>query len=88
MRQIGVSYRRWKSKDIDFLGLLRNIKCIPLKDLLLATRSLFSLKNLVLIFKIFTRKPGPEKIIGAKFETTKQIDIKAFADDIRLRATS
>ena len=88
LRQIGVSYRRWKSKDIDFLGLLRNIKCIPLKDLLLATRSLFSLKNLVLIFKIFTRKPGPEKIIGAKFETTKQIDIKAFADDIRLRATS
>ena len=84
LRQIGVSYRRWRSKDIDFLELLRNVKCIPIKDLLLATISLFSLKNIVLILKIFTRKPGPEKIIGAKFETAKQIDIKAFADDIRL----
>jgi glycosyltransferase involved in cell wall biosynthesis len=88
LRQIGVSYRRWRSKDIDFLGLLRNIKCIPIKDLLFATSSLFSIKNIVLIVKIFTRKPGPEKIIGAKFETTKQIDIKAFADEIRLRAYS
>ena len=84
LRQIGVSYRRWRSNDIDFLELLRNVKCIPIKDLLLATSSLFSLKNIVLILKIFTRKPGPEKIIGAKFETAKQIDIKAFADDIRL----
>jgi glycosyltransferase involved in cell wall biosynthesis len=88
LRQIGVSYRRWRSRDIDFLGLLRNIKCIPIKDLLLATNSLFSIKNIVLIVKIFTRKPGPEKIIGAKFETTKQIDIKAFADEIRLRTYS
>jgi hypothetical protein len=84
LRQIGVSYRRWRSKDIDFLELLRNVKCIPIKDLLLATSSLFSLKNIVLILKIFTRKPGPEKIIGAKFETAIQIDIKTFADDIRL----
>jgi hypothetical protein len=86
LRQIGVSYRRWRSREIDFLGLLRNIKCISIKDLLLATSSLFSIKNIVLIVKIFTRKPGPEKIIGAKFESTKQIDIKAFADEIRLRA--
>jgi glycosyltransferase involved in cell wall biosynthesis len=84
LRQVGVSYRRWRSKDIDFLGLLRNIKCIPIKDLLLAIRSLFSIKNIALIFKILTRKPGPEKIIGAKFETTKQIDITAFANDIRM----
>lgn len=84
LRQIGVSYRRWRSRDIDFLGLLRNIKCISRKDLLLAIRSLFSIKNVVLIFKILTRKPGPEKIIGAKFETAQQIDIKGFADDIRL----
>jgi glycosyltransferase involved in cell wall biosynthesis len=84
LRQIGVSYRRWRSKDIDFLGLLHNIKCISIKDLLTATSSIFSLKNIVLIFKILRRKPGPEKIIGAKFETVKQIDIKAFADDIRL----
>ena len=84
LRQIGVSYRRWRSRDIDFLGLLRNIKCIPRKDLLLAIRSLFSIKNIVLIFKILARKPGPEKIIGAKFETAQQIDIKGFADDIRL----
>ena len=84
LRQIGVSYRRWRSRDIDFLGLLRNIKCISRKDLLLAIRSLFSIKNVVLIFKILTRKPGPEKIIGAKFETAQQIDIKSFADDIRL----
>ena len=84
LRQIGVSYRRWRSRDIDFLGLLRNIKCISRKDLLLAIRSLFSIKNIVLIFKILARKPGPEKIIGAKFETAQQIDIKGFADDIRL----
>ena len=84
LRQIGVSYRRWRSKDIDFLEVLRIIKSIPIKDLLLATSSLFSVKNIVLIFKIFARKPGPEKIIGAKFETAKQIDIKGFADDIRL----
>ena len=84
LRQIGVSYRRWRSRDIDFLGLLWNIKCISRKDLLLAIRSLFSIKNVVLIFKILTRKPGPEKIIGAKFETAQQIDIKGFADDIRL----
>lgn len=84
LRQIGVSYRRWRSRDIDFIGLLRNIKCIPRKDLLLAIRSLFSIKNIVLIFKILARKPGPEKIIGAKFETAQQIDIKGFADDIRL----
>ena len=84
LRQIGVSFRRWRSRDIDFLGLLRNIKCISRKDLLLAIRSLFSIKNVVLIFKILTRKPGPEKIIGAKFETAQQIDIKGFADDIRL----
>ena len=84
LRQIGVSYRRWRSRDIDFLGLLRNIKCIPRKDLLLAIRSLFSIKNIVLIFKILARKPGPEKIIGAKFETAQQIDIKGFANDIRL----
>ena len=88
LRQIGVSYRRWRSRDIDFLGLLRNIKCIPIKDLLLATISLFSIKNIVLIVKIFTRKPGPEKIIGAKFETAKQIDIKAFADDTRMSVYS
>lgn len=86
LRQVGVSYRRWRSKDIDFLGLLRNIKCIPIKDLLLATSSLFSVKNMVLIFKIFTRKPGPEKIIGAKFQNVNQINIKAFADDIRLHS--
>lgn len=88
LRQIGVSYRRWRSGDIDFLGLLRNTKRIPIKDLLLATRSLFSVKNIVLIFKIFARKPGPEKIIGAKFETAKQVNIKAFADDIRLPVSS
>jgi glycosyltransferase involved in cell wall biosynthesis len=88
LRQIGVSYRRWRSKEIDFLGLLRNIKCIPIKDLLFAASSLFSIKNIVLIVKIFTRKPGPEKIIGTKFETTKQIGIKAFADEIRLRTYS
>ena len=84
LRQIGVSYRRWRSKDIDFVEVLRTIKSIPIKDLLLATSSLFSMKNIVLIFKIFARKPGPEKIIGAKFETAKQIDIKTFADDTRM----
>lgn len=84
LRQIGVSYRRWRSKDIDFVEVLRTIKSIPIKDLLLATNSLFSMKNIVLIFKIFVRKPGPEKIIGAKFETAKQIDIKTFADDTRM----
>ena len=88
LRQMGVSYRRWRSKDIDFLRMLQNIKCIPIEDLLLATRSLFSMKNAVLICKTFARKPGPEKIIGAKFETAKQIDIKAFADDIRLPVSS
>jgi glycosyltransferase involved in cell wall biosynthesis len=88
LRQIGVNYRRWRSGDIDLLGLLRNIKRIPIKDLLLATRSLFIIKNIVLIFKVFARKPGPEKIIGAKFQTTKQVDIKAFADDIRLLMSS
>ena len=88
LRQIGVSYRRWRSKDIDFLEVLRIIKSIPIKDLLLATSCLFSLKNIFLILKIFTRKPGPEKIIGAKFETAKQIDIKAFADDTRMSVYS
>jgi glycosyltransferase involved in cell wall biosynthesis len=88
LRQIGVSYRRWRSGDIDFGDLLRNTKRIPFKDLLLATRSLFLVKNIVLIFKIFARKPGPEKIIGAKFEIAKQVNIKAYADDIRLPVSS
>lgn len=88
LRQIGVSYRRWRSGDLDFGGLLRNTKRIPIKDLLLATRSLFLVKNIVLIFKIFARKPGPEKIIGAKFEIAKQVNIKAYADDIRLPVSS
>jgi hypothetical protein len=48
----------------------------------------FSIKNLSLIIKILGRRPGPEKIIGAKFDIVKQMDIKAFADDIRLSVYS
>jgi len=88
LRQIGVSYRRWRSEEINFAGLLKNMNSIPIKDLLLATISLFSIKNIILIIKILGRKPGPEKIIGAKFEVVKQMDIKAFADDIRLSVYS
>lgn len=88
LRQLGVSYRRWRSGEIDFFGMLRNTKHIPIKDLLLATRSLFLMTNILLIFKILVRKPGPEKIMGAKFETAKQLNIKAFADDIRLLVSS
>jgi hypothetical protein len=88
LRQIGVSYRRWRSKEINFTGLIQNMKSIPIKDMLLATNSLFSMKNIILIIKIFRRKPGPEKIIGAKFEAIDQMDIKAFADDIRLSVYS
>jgi hypothetical protein len=64
------------------------MKSIPIKDLLLATSSLFSMKNIILIIKILGRKPGPEKIIGAKFEAINQMDIKAFAEDIRLSVYS
>lgn len=88
LRQIGVSYRRWRSKEINFAGLIQNMKGIPIKDLLLATSSLFSMKNIILIIKILGRKPGPEKIIGAKFEAINQMDIKAFAEDIRLSVYS
>jgi len=88
LRQVGVSYRRWRSKEINFAGLLQNMKSIPIKDFLLATSSLFSIKNIILIIKILGRKPGPEKIIGAKFDVVKQVDIKAFADDIRLSVYS
>jgi glycosyltransferase involved in cell wall biosynthesis len=88
LRQIGVSYRRWRSKEIDFSDLMKNMKKIPVKDLFLATISLFSIKNLSLIIKILGRRPGPEKIIGAKFDIVKQMDIKAFADDIRLSVYS
>jgi len=88
LRQIGVSFRRWRSKDIDFLELFRNIKSIPIKDFLPAASSLFSVKNIILIVKILGRKPGPEKIIGAKFDVVKQVDIKTFADNIRLSVYS
>jgi hypothetical protein len=64
------------------------MKSIPIKDLLLATSSLFSMKNIILIIKILGRKPGPEKIIGAKFDVVKQVDIKTFADNIRLSVYS
>jgi hypothetical protein len=64
------------------------MKNIPIKDFLLATVSLFSIKNVILIIRILGRKPGPEKIIGAKFDIVNQMDIKAYADDIRLSVYS
>jgi hypothetical protein len=88
LRQVGVSYRRWRSKEINFMALLQNMKNIPIKDFLLATVSLFSIKNVILIIRILGRKPGPEKIIGAKFDIVNQMDIKAYADDIRLSVYS
>jgi hypothetical protein len=67
---------------------MKNMKKMPVKDLFSATISVFSIKNLSLIIKILGRRPGPEKIIGAKFDIVKQMDIKAFADDIRLSVYS
>ena len=84
LRQIGVTIRRWRSKELNFPELMTNLKSISIRDLFLGASAMFSIRNLILICKIMARKPGPEKIIGAKFEVVSQIEIKSFSDQIRL----
>jgi hypothetical protein len=84
LRQIGVSIRRWRSKELNFSELMKNLKSISIRDQILGASAIFSIRNLILISKIMGRKPGPEKIIGAKFEVVSQIEIKSFSDQIRL----
>jgi hypothetical protein len=40
-------------------------------------------RNIKLAIEILQRKPGPDKIIGKKFEIVEFKDIKNYADSIR-----
>ncbi len=85
LRQLGVSYRRWRSREITTATFIRNLRGVQFLDLCLAVGALFSISNLALILKIIQRKPGPEKIIGAKFEEVSSLDISTYARSINLK---
>ncbi len=79
LRQLGVSYRRWRSGDLSFERFFKNLVSQQFADLIRALIALLSLHNLRLIVKILRRKPGPEKIIGSKFIEISEHDIANYA---------
>jgi hypothetical protein len=83
LRQIGFNFRLWRSKEIstkDFLQALKNTQNL---DFLQASFSAMKYRNIKLAIEILQRKPGPDKIIGKKFEIVEFKDIKNYADSIR-----
>lgn len=84
IRQIGFSYRRWRSHDLSLREFVRNIKKSKFSDLVRALFSLLSVNNLRLVLKILARKPGPQKIIGSKFDVVSESDIESYAMKIQV----
>jgi glycosyltransferase involved in cell wall biosynthesis len=88
LRQVGVSIRRYLSRQITFKTLVQGIAGERIRNLVFGVFAIFSFNNISSIFKLAGKKSGPELIIGAKFGVTRHSNIKSFAkasaDSLRL----
>jgi len=83
LRQIGFNFRLWRSNEISKIDFFRALKNMHYKDVLRAIFSGLKYRNIKLAVGILQRKPGPETIIGTKFEVVDFKDIKNYAESIR-----
>ena len=83
LRQIGFNFRLWRSKEIELMVFLLSIKEIPIKQRIFAFLSGLKLRNLRLAIGILKKRPGVEKIIGAKFDIVEFTSIKEYADCVK-----
>ena len=88
LRQLGFNFRLWRSNEISRKDFFRAFKNTQYIDILQAVHSAMKYRNIKLAFGILQRKPGPETIIGAKFEGVDFKNIKNYADSIRKKDIS